>query len=99
MCDLDSLGDGGRNPASGCYHGAHAGWILLNDDSAGGGAKSGKDLDTSTPVYVLQQERGEKEIRPRFERRVLDIVLENRGAQAMPDDTFLQAGEETPIQV
>ena len=96
---LERLGDGWRNATARRYRRRHARRVLLNDNSAGGGPESGKDLDTSTPIDVLQQERGEEEIRARVERRMLDVVFENSSAETVPDEAFLQPGEKTRIQV
>ncbi len=69
-------------------------WITIANAS-----KSGEDFDTSTPVDVLQQERGEKEIRTRIERRMLDVVFEHSSGETVPGEAFSQTDEEARIQV
>jgi hypothetical protein len=51
------------------------------------------------PIYVLQHERGQKEIWAGFKRCMLDVIFEDSGGEATPNEAFLQAGEETPVQV
>ncbi len=61
--------------------------------------KSGECLDAAAPFDVLQQERGQKEIRSGLDRRPLDVVFKDGGGQAVLRQALCQAHQECRVQV
>jgi len=96
---FDGFGDGRRERTAGGDGGRHVGRIFLEDDAEGFGLEVRDGGEGELDVDVLEEERGEEELRARRERRALDVVEENVAIEIVNGEAIAKAREKIGVDV